>query len=210
MGREVGRPCHAGPRRCSTDARCGSCAAASLSTRRSATRLRAARPGRAMLFVRFSPGGAPGVQDPSQACSHAPGSEMFPSAGPACRLARRRSPDRFHRADHGHHCHCRPRSDQREASASGTRPERDPAGDVLSLPILPWALFLHQGFGHDIMCISRHPSRESPAPAPGFPGRSAHGFTAPRWRRRAGLDHRLNPLARTISGRRRPFSVLRG
>jgi len=210
MGREVGRPCHAGPRRCSTDARCGSCAAASyLAAFRYPLAGGAAWPGdafRALLARRRSWGSAPfagllpRAGRPDVSIRHAPLAVAPPASRPVVftglitaviAIPSRDLIDVRHRLPGFSRCVIRPRQS-------------------VGWPILPWALVLIQGFGHDIVCISRHPSRESPAPAPGFPGLSAHGLAAPRWCRRAGLDHRLNPLARTISGRRRPFSVLRG
>jgi hypothetical protein len=165
MGREVGRPCHAGPRRCSTDARYGSCAAASLSTRRSATRTAggAAWPGDA--FVRFSPGGAPGVQFPSQVCSHAPGGRMSPSATPRLPFGCLSITGHFHRLVAALSLPLRGRDRiVRRLRLPGfsrcvIRPRRS-----VGRPILPWALVLIQGFGHNIMCISRPPGRGNRQP----------------------------------------------
>jgi hypothetical protein len=154
-----------------------------LTSRRSATRTAggAAWPGDA--FVRFSPGGAPRVQFPSQVCSHAPGGRVSPSATPRLPFGCLSITGHFHRLVAALSLPLRGRDRiVRRLRLPGfsrcvIRPRR-----FVGRPILPWALVLIQGFGHNIMCISR-PSRprESPAPAPGFPGLSAHGFTAPRW-----------------------------
>jgi hypothetical protein len=182
MGREVGRPCHAGPRRCSTDARCGSCAAASyLAAFRyphSRRRGLAGRCFRALLARRRSWGSVPFAGLLPRAgrsgvsIRHAPLAVWLPvdhrSFSPAGRGPVIAS--------------AWPRSDRQTASASGVLPVRDPAPTICRSADPALGFGPHSGFRaqHHVHLATTRP-RESPAPAPGFPGLSAHGFTAPRW-----------------------------